>query len=135
MERVVTLAGEGRPLAIPFSSMRGERVVHLERGGERLVALWSPGTSSALDRERVAWGRDVGSSAVFSRSLLGRELTFEPLADGGFRDQETGSTWSLTGDAVDGPLKGEQLDPVAHGNPFWFAWVVFRPETEVWSAG
>jgi hypothetical protein len=135
MERVVTLDGGDRPLAVPFTLMREERVVHLERGGERLVVFWSPGTASALDRERIPWGRDVGSSAVFSTSLSGQDLTFEEEGDGRFRDRETKTVWSLTGDGIEGPLKGQRLDPVAHGNHFWFAWVVFRPETEVWSKG
>jgi hypothetical protein len=33
-----------------------------------------------------------------------------------------------------GPLKGEFLNPVIHGNHFWFAWIVFRPESELWGA-
>ena len=33
--------------------------------------------------------------------------------------------------AVDGELKGTHLDPVQHGNHFWFAWAVFRPDTKV----
>jgi len=135
MERVVALEGGSRPLVIPFSLMRDERVVHLERSGERLVVFWAAGTASALDNERVSGGRDVGSTAVFSTRIGGKDLTFEAKGDGGFRDRETGSVWAVTGDAIQGPLMGQRLDPVAHGNHFWFAWVVFRPETEVWSGG
>ena len=135
MERVVTLDGGGRPLAVSFTSMREEQVVHLEHEGEQVVVFWSPGTASPLDSERVPSGRDVGSTAAFSTAISGRDLTFEAKGDGRFRDRETASTWTLTGDAIDGPLQGRRLDPVAHGNHFWFAWVVFRPETEVWSGG
>ena len=135
MERVVALEGGEHPVAIPFSLMREERVVHLEQSGERVVVFWAAGTASALDSERIPWGRDVGSTAVFSTKLGGQDLTFEAKGDGRFQDKETGSLWSLTGDAIDGPLKGQRLDPVAHGNHFWFAWVVFRPETEVWGGG
>jgi len=135
MERVVALDGGDRPLAIPFSLMRKEKVVHLEQGGEEIVVFWSPGTASPLDRDRVPWGRNVGSTGVFSTRLGDRILTFEAKGDGQFRDKETGSLWSLTGDATDGPLKGQRLFPLVHGNHFWFAWVVFKPETEVWSGG
>jgi hypothetical protein len=131
MERVVSLEGGERPKAIPFSVMRERKVLEVMRDGERLVVFWTSGTSSALDAERVAWGRDVGSTAVFSSRVNGRTLTFEPHGDDRFRDQETGSIWTLTGDAVQGPLVGERLDPVPHGNHFWFAWVVFRPDTEI----
>ncbi len=135
MERVVALEGGKHPVAIPFSLMREERVVHLEQSGERVVVFWAAGTASALDSERIPWGRDVGSTAVFSTKLGGQDLTFEAKGDGRFQEKETGSLWSLTGDAIDGPLKGQRLDPVAHGNHFWFAWVVFRPETKVWGGG
>ena len=52
--------------------------------------------------------------------------------DGRFRDRETGSVWNISGEAVEGEFAGERLAEVVHGNHFWFAWGVFRPETEVW---
>ena len=30
-------------------------------------------------------------------------------------------------------LEGERLRSVPHGNHFWFSWVVFRPDTRVWT--
>ncbi len=74
----------------------------------------------------------MGSTGVFDRRLDGRILSFE-RHDDGFRDRETGSRWNLFGRATHGPLAGEQLDAIAHGDFFWFAWGVFRPETRVWS--
>ena len=59
-------------------------------------------------------------------------LTFEEVDDGEFRDTQTGSTWNLTGRAIEGELAGTQLTEVVHGNHFWFAWGTFRPDTEVW---
>jgi len=49
-----------------------------------------------------------------------------------FRDEEPGSLWSIDGRAVDGPLKGSRLEPIVHGDYFWFAWSVFRPDTRIW---
>ena len=46
-------------------------------------------------------------------------------------DVETGSIWTLSGRAVSGPLAGEQLTQVAHGNHFWFAVSLFWPDTEI----
>jgi hypothetical protein len=135
MERVVTLEGGDKPLAIPFDFLREERVVHLERQGEGIVVFWASGTASALDKRRIPWGRDVGSSSVFSTRLDGRDLIFEPAEDGRFRDRDTGSIWAMTGDAIGGTLEGRRLEPIPHGNHFWFAWVAFRPETEIWSGG
>ena len=130
MERVVAVE-LGVGWAAPFSALREARVANAEVKGTPLVALWSPGAASALDAAEIARGRDVGQTAVYDRRVGTRVLTFHPVK-GGFRDRETGSGWTLAGRAVDGPLKGQRLRPIPHGNHFWFAWAVFRPETEVW---
>jgi len=134
MERVVALEGGQESLAVPFSELEASRVAHVEVGGRDLVVFWSPGTASALDNRSISQGRDVGSSAVFLPSASGRELSFEPAGEGRFRDTETGSVWTMAGRAVEGPLTGEELEAVAHGNHFWFAWGVFKPETRIWRA-
>lgn len=28
--------------------------------------------------------------------------------------------------------EGPRLEPVVHGDHFWFAWAAFAPETEIW---
>jgi hypothetical protein len=131
MERVVALEASDAPVAYPFSALSEKRVVNDELDGEPIVVLWGPGTASALDARQVAQGRDVGSSGVFGRRVNGRTLTFEPAGDGRFRDRQTGTAWNVLGRALEGPLAGTELEPVQHGNHFWFAWSVFKPETEV----
>ena len=59
-------------------------------------------------------------------------LTFSPNEDGTFSDAETGSTWDILGEAVDGPLAGETLTPILHFDHFWFAWAAFFPATELY---
>ena len=130
-ERIVALWSDRESRAYPFSSLSEKRVINDEFDGQSIVVLWTPGTASALDSREIAEGRDVGSSGVYSRHVGGRKLTFESAGDSHFRDRETGSTWNILGEAVDGELKGTHLDPVQHGNHFWFAWAVFRPDTKV----
>ncbi|CAN5158423.1 DUF3179 domain-containing protein [soil metagenome] len=131
MERVVAI-DLGKGWAAPFSALREERVVNERVGDTEFAVFWAPGAASALDEAEISAGRDVGQTAVYRRALGNRTLTFE--ADrGGFRDRETGSRWDLAGRAVSGPLRGRRLTPLAAGNHFWFAWVVFRPDTEVWT--
>ena len=48
-------------------------------------------------------------------------------------DVETGSTWDITGRAVEGPLAGSRLAPLDNGDHFWFAWAAFVPHTEIWT--
>jgi hypothetical protein len=61
-------------------------------------------------------------------------LTFT-ATDDGFVDDETGSTWNLLGEAVDGPLRGETLEAIPHVDTFWFAWGAFQPDSAVVDAG
>ena len=71
---------------------------------------------------------------MFDPLLEGRKLTFR--ADGDqFLDNETGSTWSILGEAIDGSLAGKRLTPIVHANHFWFAWAAFRPDTLIYQGG
>lgn len=73
----------------------------------------------------------------YVREANGQTLTFD--VDGGtntfpytLRDNETGSTWNLLGEAVDGPLQGTQLQrPIAY-NAYWFAWGVFYRDADIY---
>ena len=131
MERVAALALDGRTLAFPFTTLEEERVVNYSTGERDIVVLFQPGTASALDRQRIAESRDVGSIGVFETELDGQSLTFRLGADG-FVDEQTGSVWNVLGQAVSGPLAGKSLTPIVHGNHFWFAWAAFAPETEIY---
>jgi hypothetical protein len=130
MERVVALElGDG--WAAPFSELSEVGVVNAGFSGAEFVVFWEPGASSALDESRIAESRDIGQTAVYDRRLGDRILTFERHGFS-FRDRETGTSWDLAGRAIEGPLDGERLDPIPYGNHFWFAWAVFKPDTEVW---
>ena len=131
MERIVALELGDEVRAYPFSSLSDVSVMNDRVAGRDIVVLWAPGTASAVDNETIAEGRDVGSSGVFDRRVDGRTLVFEASGDGRYRDRQTGSTWNILGRALAGPLEGRRLTPIQHGNHFWFAWAVFRPQVEV----
>ena len=50
-----------------------------------------------------------------------------------FVDKETGSNWNITGKCIVGELKGKSLLPERHSNHFAFAWLVFHPDSEIYS--
>jgi hypothetical protein len=133
-ERVATVSIGDVDLAFPFSMLEQDPVVHYQAGNVEIVVFYRKGTASALDSGLIAQGRDVGSTGVFIPKVNGQPLTFE-MRDGQFQDRETGSTWNPLGEAVAGPLKGETLEPVVHGNHFWFSWAVFKPDTIVYRGG
>ncbi len=134
MERIVGVEFNGEAKAYPFSTLAEERVVADTVGGQDVVVFYFPGTASALDQRAIAESRDIGAAAVFTPELDGEKLTFTVDGDGNIVDEQTGSTWSVLGEATSGPLEGEELEPVVHGNHFWFAWAAFNPETAVFQA-
>lgn len=133
MEKVVAVPLADAPRAYPHRLTRDERVIHDTAGGQPLVVFHAPGAVSALDAGTIAESREIGSTGVFDPRLDGRRLTFR-YADGRFTDEQTGSTWTVTGRATDGPLAGQQLTRLPHGDYFAFAWLVFRPETTIYQS-
>lgn len=130
-ERIVGIELDDTAVVYPFSDLQEVKVINDEIAGEAIVVFWEPGVKSSLDSGQMQNSRDVGTAAVYSRSVEGQTLTFEPGEENQFLDQETGSTWNLVGEAISGPLEGAQLEKVVHGQHFWFAWAAFMPDTEV----
>jgi hypothetical protein len=131
MERVVAVEINGLDVAYPFSLLAEQGAINDSRAGRDLVVLHEPGTSSALGAGVIAEGEDVGATGVFDANLDGQKLTFR-RQDGALIDDQTGSTWNVLGQAIDGPLGGQRLEPIVHGSHFWFAWAAFKPDTIVY---
>jgi hypothetical protein len=134
-DRVVTvsLEGQGIDVAYPYAVLNEVRVVNDVQGEQDLVVFFTPGTASALGAQVVADAEDVGATGVFDPNLDGQKLTFR--ADGNtIVDEETGSTWNILGQAVEGPLAGEELDEIVHGDHFWFSWAAFKPDTIIFQS-
>ena len=135
LDRVVGVRVGEVAKAYPFAVIDDARVVNDELAGEPLTVWWAP-TEAAdnFDGVDVGGGEAIGTGIAFLRELDGDLLTFEPLGDDTFRDLETGSTWSLFGAAIDGPLEGSQLELALHQNEFWFAWSAFNPDAPVYGS-
>ena len=129
MTRVLAVRGDGPTAAVPLDALRRDRVVSFAAQGRDLIALYAPGTASALDTADVAAGRDVGATGVFWAEADGRPITVEPAGDGIFADAADGSLFDILGRRQNGP--GPDLTPVEHLDTFWFAVTAFDPETEI----
>jgi hypothetical protein len=74
---------------------------------------------------------------AFERSVGEQILTFDVESGTGFpfslRDAETGTLWDLGGAAVEGPLSGSRLEPIATYSAMWFAWASFNRGTEIYA--
>ena len=128
VERVVAVTIDGVDVAFPLSALQEEGVINYAVGGRQIAVFHKFGTASALDASTIADSRDVGAAGVFDALLDGQTLTFS-VRDGAIVDDNTGSVWDIFGNAVEGTLAGKSLAPVVHGNHFWFAWAVFKPDT------
>lgn len=117
----VRLAGQAK--AYPFSVLSRQPVVNDEIGPIPVTVLFDQGTVSGT---------------VFDRRLNdGTTLTFNPGPNNRtVIDQETQSEWDiLTGKAVGGALEGTQLEQVPTTYSFWFGWIDYHDESEVYLGG
>ncbi|GAC1485711.1 MAG: DUF3179 domain-containing protein [Candidatus Limnocylindrales bacterium] len=119
------------PIAYRTDTLSGAVATNDWSGKQRFVLLHLGGLVSPLDRSTTAGGNDVGQAAFFDPTVDGQVLTFSGGGRTTFRDDATGSEWTITGLAVNGPLKGRQLVRLPSDVAFWFVWAAFRPDTEV----
>ena len=130
LERLVTIEIGDRVRAYPLATVQRRKTVRGKLNGEEYVVFFEPSAVTPMDSKRIADSRAVGSVGVFSPVVEGRRLRFRARR-GTIRDQQTDSRWNVLGMAVDGPLKGQRLKPIQHSVFYAFAWLAFRPETEV----
>ncbi len=132
MERVVNISVGDRHRVYPFSIFDNEPVINDKINGIAVVIFSKQDTASPLDGRKIANSRIIPSATAFRRQVDDRVLTFE-LVDGNFFDQETGSQWNMFGQAISGELTGQQLSDIDNGQHFAFAWLVFHPDSEIYS--
>ena len=130
LERVLTIDIGGEAVAYPFSDLSRTPVINDVIGGREVAVFYTGGTLSPFAGTAAVPRRSVGSTGVFDPVADGLSLTFTE-SGGVIIDEQTGSAWSILGEALSGPLAGTKLEPIVHGNHFWFAWAAFRPDTAV----
>ncbi len=135
LERVVGVRVGDAAKAYPFSVIAGERSVNDVVEGLPIAVWW--GDSGAADNfsgQFVGEGEAIGTGIAFVRTVDDVVLTFSPAGPDTFTDAETSSTWTLLGEAIDGPLTGTRLEMALHQNEFWFAWAAFNAGSPVFGA-
>ena len=113
---VLVVEANGAAKAYPLEFM-GNAAVNDVIGGQRVVVL----------------SQDHGiTGAAYAATLGEQRLTFR-LEDGAFKDAETGSTWSASGLAVDGPLEGSRLEALGTRRALWFSVAGAIPDLELYA--
>ena len=73
------------------------------------------------------------NTRAFDRTLNGDVLEFEFVNDK-IMDTKTNSEWNYEGLAISGALEGNKLTRMSMAPGFWFEWVAFHPQTEIWTS-
>ena len=109
-------------LVVPFGELEDaeEGAVAVARGDARggpVVIFWDERAQGAMAF------RPVSEGTTFTFSVEGDRIV----------DQETGSSWRVDGLAEEGPMANRRLEPIPEAYvAFWFAWLAFHPEAEMW---
>ncbi len=114
-EVVIGVKSGDSQLAILKSRVAEEKVANLVVGGAPIVAIYD----EELDAVRI-----------YSRQVEGQILVFT-IEDSMVVDDQ-GSSWSVLGRIVEGPLEGASLEPVDYFDVMWFSWVAYYPDTELY---
>jgi Protein of unknown function (DUF3179) len=130
MEKVIGVEVGDAAKAYPYSISRVRRVIYDRIGSQEIVVFHAEGATSALDAGDLKRSREVGSTGVFDPKIGGRRLRFR-YERGEFIDAETESHWNILGEAVSGRMRGSSLRPIQHGDYFAFAWLAFKPKTDI----
>ena len=72
-----------------------------------------------------------GNARAFDRVVNGEVMEFT-YKDNKIFDTRTNSEWNYDGIAVSGELKGTKLSRLGFNPGFWFEWVAFHPQTQVY---
>ena len=121
-EYVVGLLVEGQAKAYGFTQLNDHPVVNDNVAGRDVVVTFDPQSGTGSVFNRVADGRTLTFTLLESSATDGPQMV----------DEETGTHWHLlSGEAVEGSLKGTILEPLHTNYSFWFAWKDYYPDTEI----
>ncbi|MDE2998785.1 MAG: DUF3179 domain-containing protein [Gemmatimonadota bacterium] len=111
------------PKAYPASALGDEAVINDILAGRNIVVVWY-----GAERMAVAFSRDYGQQTLVFDRVPSSSRTYPFM----LRDRETLTTWDLKGRAIAGPLKESVLQQIPGHSAFWFAWITFWQDTEVY---
>ena len=123
-DEVLCVGRNGEFCAYPIRMMSYHRIVNDHLGGPPILVVYDP---------------TMATGQVWDPVVAGKGYNFDPhINSHGYptiKDRETGSIWSeLTGQAVDGPLKGTRLKPITSWIMTWRAWADLHGDSYVLKA-
>jgi len=131
MRRVATLSLNNKHKAYSYKILKEKKIINDTFEKKEIVIFYKKNVLSALDENYIKDSSRVGSASIFEAKIKGKKLNFY-TKNGKFYDKQTHSVWNIFGLSTHGELKGTQLKKMDSASHFWFAWVVFKPETLVY---
>jgi hypothetical protein len=113
-EIVVGLENDGTYRAYLLQQIEDSHVINDEISGKSIVLI------------------SLHSFMVRAYDRVVDGVTVEFHYDNGNIVDQTGTMWNLDGEAVEGEMKGKKLTRLPFDEGFWFEWVAFHPETELY---
>ncbi len=116
----ILVGGEARAYSLWYLDAHG--IVNDSIAGIPVAATWEP-----LCHTGVVYVREVGYrtiTLIASGKLWRNSLVMQ--------DEESGTLWShITGEAFDGPMRGEILETIPSVQTTWSQWIGEHPDTKV----
>ena len=123
-EIVIGLEDNGKHKAYRISDIENEKIVN-DQIGNKQITLVSLEPFMVRVFDRSAQLENSSSDATILQ--LEYESSSNLLVDKG-----TGTKWNFDGKAVEDKMSGKSLTRLSLDEGFWFSWVAFHPDTEVY---
>lgn len=131
MERVLAISLNDKNKLYPFELISQHRVINDDVAKHAIVIFSQQDMLSPLDAAKISDSKIIPSAIAYSRQLDQQTLTFKQKTKG-IIDTNTESSWNIFGLAIAGPLIGKQLRALPGGVHFAFAWLAFKPNSEIY---
>jgi hypothetical protein len=139
---VLGLDIKGEAKAYSYPALIETPLLEEDLGREPIIVLHERSSSTAVAFSRTVDGRTLNfkgqsknphrRAAETTASGEGERAEYEPWL---IEDTQTNSTWrAITGECIEGELKGRQLHMLPGMTAFWFAWSRFYPNTNLHGA-
>jgi len=139
---VLGLDIKGEAKAYSYPALIETPLIEEDLGREPIVVLHERSSSTAVAFSRTVGGRTLSfkgknknphrRAVEATASGEGERADYEPWL---IEDTQTGSTWrAVSGECIEGELKGSQLEMLTGMTGFWYAWSRFYPTAELFGA-
>ena len=123
-ELLIGVETGGASKAFVLENVLGQKLIQDRIGSQAAILVVGPDDKSV----RVFSARLPGSDvAEFYRLTDSKPGSGKPL----MTDSVTGSGWNFEGCAIEGPARGECLEPIPALKDYWFDWHIYHPNTTV----